>query len=124
VSTEDLWWDAGAKAPPEKPELEAKVEARFVRGAKKRNWKTRKLNGAGARDWPDRLVLAPGVLCLIEFKREKYGKLSPGQELFHESITVYGLQEHTLITTSAEEAIEFVESLCQRSHPENTKKKP
>jgi len=51
-------------------ECEGPVERRFVRLAKKRGWRTRKLNGAGNRGWPDRLVLTTcGVPLFIEFKR-------------------------------------------------------
>jgi hypothetical protein len=57
------------------PPLEKTIEARFVKEAKKLGCMVRKLNGMGARDWPDRLVLIPGgAVVLIEFKR-------PGAEL-------------------------------------------
>lgn len=128
VSSE--WWDSGAKAPKEKPELESKVENRFVRQAKKRGWKTRKLNGLGNRDWHDQLVLAPNTICLIEFKRpgNEYYKettLSPGQETHHEEVAALGLGSVSLVTSSAEEALQFVERLvCRNLHLTNTKKKP
>ncbi len=123
--TDPAWWDTDPrKAAKEKPELEAKVEARFVKAAKKRGWKTRKLNGMGARHWHDQLVLAPGVICLIEFKRPEVGKLSEGQKVHHEEVAALGLGSHSLVTSSSDEAIAFVEQLCKNSHRTNIKKKP
>jgi hypothetical protein len=119
VNSEKPWWDKDpSKGKKEKPELEAKVEGRFLREAKKRGWKCRKLNGVGANDWHDRLVLAPNVICLIEFKRpDGNSKLSPGQEVHHDEVVALGLSSYTLITDSSEEAIAFVEYLCQVNLP-------
>lgn len=114
VNSDKPWWDADQrKGPTEKPELESKVEKRFIRQAKKRGWKHRKLNGAGARDWHDQLILANGVICLIEFKRpDGKSKLSPGQEIHHDEVIALNLGNRSLVTDSAEEAIAFVEALC------------
>lgn len=114
ASSDKPWWDVDpAKAPKEKPELEAKIEQRFLRQAHKRGWKTRKLNGTGARSWHDQLVVAPGVVCLIEFKR-KGGKLSPGQELHHEECRVLGVGHLSLVTDDSDVALEFVETLIAK----------
>ena len=40
---------------------EAKVENALVRAVKRHGGMTRKMNGAGYRAWPDRLVLLPAV---------------------------------------------------------------
>lgn len=61
---------------------ESSIEMRACREIK-RLWpqvETRKLNGAGNRDWPDRLFLFPnGRHLMIEFKRPGE-KLRPSQE--------------------------------------------
>lgn len=115
---EKPWWDTDpSKGAAEKPELESKIEQRFLRQAHKRGWKTRKLNGAGARHWHDQLVVAPGVICLIEFKRPQIGKLSEGQKDLHEGVAALGCGHLQLVTTSAEEAISFVEKLCSLGIP-------
>jgi len=50
--------------------LESAIERRFVNEIVKLGCRTRKLNGFGARDWPDRLVLGPrGDFALVELKR-------------------------------------------------------
>lgn len=114
LSTEKPWWDTNPrKGPAAKAELETKVEQRFVRAARKRGWKCRKLNGAGARDWHDQLVLAPNVVCLIEFKRpDGKSKLSPGQEVHHDETIALGLGAYSLVTDSSDVALKFVEELC------------
>lgn len=114
-TSDQPWWDTNpAKAPKEKPELEAKVEQRFLRQAHKRGWKTRKLNGTGARDWHDQLVVAPGVVCLIEFKRPGLNcKLAPGQEIHHEECRELGIGHLSLVTDNSDVALEFVENLMK-----------
>ena len=112
-SSDKPWWDTDpAKAKKEKPELETKVEQRFLRQAHKRGWKTRKLNGTGARSWHDQLIVAQGIVCLIEFKRPGIKcKLSPGQEIHHEECRALGIGHLSLVTDSDEEAIRFVQNL-------------
>lgn len=119
MSSEKPWWDTKkGKGPAEKAELETKVEQRFVRQARKRGWKCRKLNGVGARDWHDQLIFAHGVICVIEFKRpDRKSKLSPGQEVHHDETVALGLGSYTLVTDSAEEALKFVETLCEKNIP-------
>lgn len=124
------WWDTDPrKETKEKPELETKVEQRFVRAAKKRGWKTRKLNGLGNRSWQDQLVLAQGLICLIEFKRpgsdDVMKGLTAGQEEHYNDCLALGIGHLVLVTDSSEEAIAFVENLCKqnRSSLTNTKSK-
>ena len=98
----------------DKPELESKIEARFVKNAKRHGWKTLKLNTMGNRSWPDRLVCADhNVKAFIEFKRPVIGKLSAGQELLHEELSDLG--HEVLVTTSAEEAERYVLELVARA---------
>ena len=123
--SENPWWDTDPrKAKKEKPELESKVEQRFLRICKKRGWKHRKLNGTGARSWQDQLVIAPGVICLIEFKRPGgLGKLSEGQKIHDEECRALGIGGKILITDSAEEAVCFVERLVVTALPPIMRKK-
>ena len=89
------------------PALEKMIENRFLAICKKHGWKTRKMNGEGARMWPDRLIMAPkGVLVMIEFKRPEVGKLSPAQEFWHEEAKDMG--HDVLVTCSEHAAEEFV----------------
>ena len=115
-TSDKAWWDTNpAKAPKAKPELEAKVEQRFLRQAHKRGWKTRKLNGTGARDWHDQLVVAPGVIVLVEFKRPGLKcKLAPGQEIHHEECRALGVGHLSLVTDDSDEAIRFVQTLIAK----------
>lgn len=58
------------------PRSESSIERGFLRQVKRR-WPTalvRKMNGLGARDWPDRMLILPtrrrrGAIVFIEFKR-------------------------------------------------------
>lgn len=62
------------------PPLEKSIEKAVVDYAKKRGCLVRKMNGQGARSWPDRMFITPtGRIFFIEFKRPG-GKLTPGQE--------------------------------------------
>lgn len=53
--------------------LEKVEENKFVQKLRKcggGDWLTRKLNGAGNRDWPDQLIIGPmNYHAMIEFKR-------------------------------------------------------
>jgi hypothetical protein len=75
-----LW----AKPPP----LESAIERKFCEEVRKLGCKTRKLNGPGARSWPDQMVLTPnGYVLFIEFKRE--GKtLTSIQKILHDELHV------------------------------------
>lgn len=74
-------------------EREAAIERHFVSFARSTGAKTRKLNGAGQRDWPDQLVLKPGAKrpLLLEFKRPG-GGLRPGQAYFFAQLARIGFR--------------------------------
>lgn len=77
------------------PALERTIEQNFVQAMKVLGVKTKKLNGLGDRDWPDRLVLGPyGYFCLIEFKRPG-GKLTPRQHALHWQLKQLGHEVQT-----------------------------
>ena len=88
---------------------EAAIEKRACREIKKL-WpgaETRKLNGAGDRGWPDRLVVLPrGVLLMIEFKRPGAG-LSPAQRSKIKRITKLG--HNVYVCDSVREAVRACE---------------
>ena len=70
--------------------LEKTIEAAVVNYAKKKGCLVRKMNGLGARSWPDRLFLGPsGRCCWIEFKTPN-GKLTPLQGQLHEKMFAMG----------------------------------
>lgn len=89
--------------------LESDIEKRFVRELKKLGCKSRKLNGTGYRDWPDRMILVPGGITLFfEFKRPGED-LRPSQQELHNEAAELG---HTWYTfDSWENAI-----ACVRQH--------
>lgn len=51
-------------------ELESDIEDAVIRAAKKLGYTSRKMNGLGFRDWPDRLFINTGIQVWIEFKRK------------------------------------------------------
>lgn len=89
-------------------ELESDIEKRFVRELKKLGFRSAKLKAAGNRGWCDRLVPIPGGKSVyIEFKR--VGK--EHNTSAHQDDVVAWLiscECPVLITSSSEEAIEFV----------------
>jgi hypothetical protein len=94
---------------------EVNIENRFVQEAKKLGCKTRKLNGMGANDWPDRLVMVPGrpgKFITIEFKRPG-GKLSSGQADWHTDAVSMGFAATTYVCFSWEEALVIVKGLMK-----------
>ena len=92
------------------PKLERDIEADFVKKAKQAGWLCRKLNGAGARGWPDQLVCGPsGVVCFIEFKRPGLLDNLSGNQVRVVS-ELRALTQHVLVTDSAEEAYEFAKT--------------
>jgi hypothetical protein len=71
-------------------------------------FKARKMNGLGYRSWPDRWITGPHrYQQLIEFKRPRIGRLSPGQiELFRELEEMGHLVE---VFDDAKEAYAFID---------------
>ncbi len=70
--------------------LEKVIEKTVVRYAQSRGCIVRKLNGMGARSWPDRMFLGPhGRVLFIEFKREG-GEATKLQHHFHTQMSILG----------------------------------
>lgn len=62
---------------------ESVAENKFCAWVKRVGGKTRKMNGIGHRDWPDRLVIKPGTpMFFVEFKRENEKPRPSQQYLF------------------------------------------
>ena len=96
----------GVLAPKESAE-----ENKFVRACRERGWRTRKLNGEGQRDWPDRLVCLPcSLTALIEFKRRGKGP-NAGQADKHAELRALG--HVVLVCDTAQEALRHCEELMR-----------
>jgi hypothetical protein len=91
---------------------ESAEEDKFVRACRERSWRTRKLNGEGQRDWPDRLVCLPlGLVALIEFKRR--GKKATGKQ-DDKHTELRALSHHVLVCDTAQEALQYCDELVKR----------
>ena len=89
--------------------LESTIEKKVVAAAYKK-WGIRsiKLNGPGARGWPDRLFLIPGTNptpLFIEFKA-KSGRISPVQKYIHAEMLEAGYVVE--VHDDAEEALDAI----------------
>lgn len=51
----------GFRRPKKREQLEGSIEESCRTYAKERGWDSRKMNGLGFRDWPDRLFIPPVV---------------------------------------------------------------
>lgn len=73
--------------------LEKKIEKKVDKYIKRHlGGKTRKMNGMGFRDWPDRMVLLPGCPVLfIEFKR-RGRDATPSQADLHKELRAMGYE--------------------------------
>lgn len=71
------------------PLLEKTIEESVVAHAKKRGCLIRKMNGLGARGWPDRMFLFAGRTLFIEFKKPG-GAATPQQAAFHQQMMEKG----------------------------------
>jgi hypothetical protein len=89
-----------------KPPLERTIEQKFVKWVTAQGYSCLKLNVLGRRSWPDRLVVLPrGRVVWIEFKRPGSGKLSPGQELLHETLGQLGHKVHVCYDVTSAQAV-------------------
>lgn len=88
---------------PRKAPLESQIEKKFIDLCTAGGFRTRKMNGLGFRDWPDRLILGPNrFFCWVELKRP--GEVPTAkQELMHDMLV--SLDNLVIVSDSAEEAI-------------------
>lgn len=78
------------------PVLEASVEAHLEKRMKKIGGRAHKFPPA-VKGAPDRIVVFPhGRIFFVELKREKTGRLSPAQELWHQRSLEMGHVVHVL----------------------------
>jgi len=90
---------------------ESYEERKFVLAARKRKWKTRKMNGAGQRNWMDQLVALPfGAIVFIEFKREGEGPRAGQAELIKELVD---MGHYVFLAYSSEGALQLCESVIE-----------
>lgn len=92
--------------PRDKRPLEKTIENGFVRKMKTAGYVTRKMNGMGFNDWPDRMIVGDkGRVAWVEFKR-------PGEEPTENQSdlhTMLRLSGHpVLVSTNAQEATDWV----------------
>ena len=60
--------------------LEKSLEAKCRRLAEQHDGKLLKFSTSSEKGWHDRLLLLPGYMCLIEFKRSEKAKKQPLQD--------------------------------------------
>lgn len=70
--------------------LESTIESYLVKRVQAVGGEIRKLDARVNAHWPDRLVVMPGFLGLVELKRPKGGHLSGGQVELHYRIRAMG----------------------------------
>lgn len=76
---------------------ESEIEAYLVARVEAAGGITAKMTIQGRRGWPDRLVILPGgKITLVELKRPKGGRLSPGQIAIHSQLARLGWPVLTL----------------------------
>lgn len=94
---------------------EKTIENKFVKEARKLGCLTRKLNGAGNRNWPDQLILIPfGPAVLFEFKRPGE-ELRPSQMAWHEDAMEIGHKAY--VFTSWIDALDVVREMISTFAP-------
>lgn len=86
---------------------EASVESYLVDRVKDAGGVVRKLEASFNAHWPDRLVILPGVMALVELKRPRGGRLSEGQAELHRRIRDMG--HPVWVLWSRAEVDEFME---------------
>lgn len=94
-------------------ELERTIEARVVNWALSQGWLHRKLNGVGARSWPDRMFISPaGSVVFIEFKR--VGEMPSAKQ----QNMIDNLREHNVKATyfdNSNAAIAYLQAVDRRT---------
>ena len=86
-------------------EVEADVEARFVRVVEGHGWVVRKLEWVGRHGAPDRICFGPGGrMALAEVKNGYVGRLSPHQRREHGVLAELGHQVWVIRTNADIEA--------------------
>jgi len=96
------------------PLLEKDVENKVVRYAKDQNCIVRKMNGLGARNWPDRMFITPvGKVFFIEFKAPgKKIEKGSAQELFIHELQLRKI--HAYECNDAEKGKAIIDAECSR----------
>jgi len=69
---------------------EAPLEKRAVTEITKRGGKVLKIIAVGVRGFPDRMILMPGLVVFIEFKKPTGGVVSPHQEKWARLLAYFG----------------------------------
>ena len=94
---------------------EGRIVARFINKVKEHGWEQRKVSYEGRAGAPDRLLLAPGFHCFIEFKAP--GMLPrPIQEKEHERLRKAGFIVYVLDSDMAvDSTIRYVASVVEHS---------
>lgn len=94
---------------------EGRIVAKFVAEVKDRGWEQRKVSYEGRAGAPDRLLLAPGFHCFIEFKAP--GKLARlQQEKEHDRLRKAGFKVFVIDTEDAVRSIlNYVASTIEHS---------
>lgn len=94
---------------------EGRIVAAFVNEVKDRGWEQRKISYEGRAGAPDRLLLAPGFHCFIEFKAPGM-KPRPIQEKEHERLRKAGFMVYVIDSVYAvNSTLRYVASVVEHS---------
>lgn len=94
---------------------EGRIVTRFINKVKERGWEQRKVSYEGRAGAPDRLLLAPGFHCFIEFKAPGM-KPRPIQEKEHDRLRKAGFIVYVLDSDMAvDSTIRYVASVIEHS---------
>ena len=84
---------------------EAMLETYLLKQVKEQGGVTAKMTIQGRRGWPDRLVILPGSMTLVELKRPKRGHLSYVQSMLHAKLRCLGVEVQLLSSTDQIDAL-------------------
>ena len=94
---------------------EGRIVATFVNEVRNRGWEQRKVSYEGRAGAPDRLLLAPGFHCLIEFKAPGM-RPRPIQEKEHERLRKAGFTVYVIHSVQAVySTLRYVASVIEHS---------